>query len=152
MNPAMTTTLKTTLAALLLALAAGCTHANMTPPSGFARVDGPYDVRAVNALGVVVGTRLEKNDPQANLDFWANAVDLKLARQGYRRLSEADVKSQNGVPGKLYKYDAGNQVAYWIAVFVTDRSVLVTEATGHEAHVAAAGKQLEAAMLSSRGG
>jgi hypothetical protein len=148
----MTTVIKTTIAALLLALAAGCTHATMTTPNGFARVDGPYDVRAVNAVGVIVGSRIEKNDPQANLEFWASAVDLKLARQGYNRLSAADVKSQEGVPGKLFKYDAGNYQEYWVAVFVTNKHVRLTEATGHQAHVASSAKQLESAMLSAHAG
>lgn len=152
MTSTMTTALKTTIAAALLALAAGCTHATMSTPPGFARVDGSYDVRAVNAVGVIVGSRLEKNDPQANLEFWASAVDLKLARQGYNRLSQSDVKSQEGVPGKLFKYDAGNYQEYWVAVFVTNKHVLLTEATGHQAHVAGSAKQLEAAMLSAHAG
>ena len=140
--------------ALLLSLAllslAACSHATLNVPSGFARVDGKYDFRAVNPQGVVVAARLEKNDPRSDLGFWASAVDLKLARKGYTRTADSDVKSQDGVAGKMFKYDAGGGNGYWVAVFSTPNHVLVTEATGYQKDMDASAKQIEAALLSGR--
>src|SRR5439155_27142454 len=124
--------MKTFLISLLVGLsAAPCAHpATMSAPSGFGRVDGSYDYRAVNPQGVVVAARAEKNDPKSDLGFWAAAVDLKLARKGYTRTSSADVKSSDGIAGRLMKYDTGAGNVYWIAVFATDNRALVSEATG----------------------
>lgn len=134
---------------VLFALAACGPRAQLTAPAGFARVDGAYDHRVVSPDGVIVAARLESNAPRSDLGFWAHAVDLKLARQGYGRTSASDVKSKDGVPGRLFKYDV-NGSAYWVAVFVTSQHVLVTEATGAKADMEASAKELEAAMQSSR--
>lgn len=80
--------------------AVGCTHpATMAAPSGFSRVDGQYDFRAVNPQGIVVASRAEKNDPKSDLGFWSAAIDLKLARKGYTRTASNDVKSSDGLAG-----------------------------------------------------
>jgi hypothetical protein len=144
--------MKTILISLALALSAvGCTHpATMAAPPGFGRVDGSYDFRAVNPQGVVVAARSENNEPKSDLGFWAAAVDLKLARKGYARTAATDVKSSDGLPGRLMKYDTGSGNVYWIAVFATDSKVLVSEATGWKTDMEASSKQIEASLLSAR--
>jgi hypothetical protein len=141
--------MKRILVSFFLALAACSQHATMSAPPGFARIDGPYDVRVVNPRGVVIAAHLEDNDPRADLGFWTSAVDLKLARMGYTREGASDVKSKDGVPGRLFKYDAGNGNAYWVAIFATDRHVLVTEATGMQKDIDASSKEVERALLSA---
>jgi hypothetical protein len=144
--------MKSILVSVLFALSAvGCTHpATMSAPAGFGRVDGSYDYRAVNPQGVVVAARSEKNDPKSDLNFWSAAVDLKLARKGYSRTASTDVKSSDGLPGKLMKYDTGSGNVYWVAVFTTDAKVLVSEATGFKPDMEASSKQIEASLLSAR--
>src|SRR5262249_19841308 len=123
---------------------AACSHpAKMSAPSGFGRVDGSYDFRAVNPQGVVVATRAEKNDPKSDLGFWAAAIGLKLARKGYTRTASNDVKSTDGLAGRLMKYDTGSGSVYWVAVFTTDDRVLVSEATGWKNDMDAGAKQIE---------
>jgi hypothetical protein len=84
-----------------------CTHpTKLAAPEEFAELgqSGPYAYRAMTARGVVVGVRAEKNAPQASLQFWADAIDLKLRKQGYEPSSAQDVKSVEGVPGKQLRY------------------------------------------------
>ena len=142
---------RTWIAALALALAAlgtGCTHTTLAAPKGFARMDGSYDFRATNPKGVVVAARTHGNDPQASLGFWAEAVDLKLESKGYKRIADKDVKSTGGVPGKLLQYDMGSGYRYWVAVFASDRHVVVTEATGYKDDVEPIAADLEHSMAS----
>lgn len=104
----------------------------------------------MNPQGIVVATRAEKNDPKSDLGFWSAAIDLKLERKGYTRTASNDVKSSDGLAGKLMKYDTGSGNVYWIAVFATDDRVLVSEATGWKQDMDAGAKQIEASMLSAR--
>ena len=140
------------LVTISLAFAAGCaTHrATMSAPSGFGRMDGGYDYRAVNPIGIVVAARIKPNRPRSDIGFWAAAVDLSLARKGYTRTELADVRSAAGVPGKLMKYDTGAGSAYWIAVFARGDTLLFAEATGAVHDVDASADQLLATLLSAR--
>ncbi|MCW5806473.1 MAG: hypothetical protein KIT31_29180 [Deltaproteobacteria bacterium] len=147
----MTATRLLLVVALALACATGChTHASMSSPAGFGRLDGGYDVRAVNPNGVVVAARVKPNRPRADLGFWAAAVDLSLARKGYSRTELTDVTSRAGVRGKLMKYDTHAGTAYWIAVFARTDTLLLAEATGAHGDVDASSDQLLAALLSAR--
>jgi hypothetical protein len=111
----------------------------MNTPAGFAELDDndAYAFRATSAEGVVVAVRREANDPKGNLDFWASAIGYELERKGYARLSEENVQAPGGVSGKQLRYHVtqnGRPHVFWATVFVTDRSVVVVEAGGDEAH------------------
>jgi len=138
-----------------LALAAvGCgATAHLGAPAGFAHVDGEYDDRVASARGVVVGARVEKNEPRANLDFWAEAVDLRLRAQGYAPEASRDVTARSGIPGRSLRYtywDGTRQNRYWVDVFATERRVILVEAAGDRSDFDAAAPQLEATMLDVR--
>jgi hypothetical protein len=136
---------------LLAPLAIACgPSAKLASPNGFAHVGGDYDDRITNAHGVVVGARVEKNEPQANLDFWVEAVDLRLKARGYEADGEAaDVKNASGIPGRSLHYKRG-WYRYWIDVYATEKRVVVVEATGDARDFDAAKTSVEASMRSVR--
>jgi hypothetical protein len=132
-----------------LALVA-CTHATMVALPGFGRVDGPYDFRAASPLGIVIAAHAERNEPRADLSFWAAAIDVSLLRKGYARTGAIDVKSAGGIPGRLMKYDVGDGGAYWVAVFAGHDRVLVSQATGDKDDLEASANEIESSLLSAR--
>lgn len=119
-----------------LALSAACTHpAGLNAPPTFARLEGasPFTYRAASANGVVLGVRTEKNELHANVDFWTDAIDLRLRRQGYVADAARAVTSATGMPGKQVRYSREEDrrtVRYWVTVYVTDTNVYVVEAAG----------------------
>jgi len=146
--------LKILLVAPLFLLSVACgPSARVTAPDGFAELDevDTYSYRATSAAGVVIGVRTEDNNPRGNLQFWTNALDLKLKKSGYTALSDAPVKvsSKAGLEGRRLRYQTqkdGRNHEYWVTVFVTEANVIVVEAAGDEAYFdAATKKQIEAA-------
>jgi hypothetical protein len=119
--------LVSSLAVLSIALAsAACTGPELAPPPAFAAVGGGagYDYRAATPQGIVVAVRHEKNDPQADVGFWANAVDLRLKRDGYTPSGESKVKTDRGLEGVELSYartDQGRTYRYVVALFVKER-------------------------------
>lgn len=132
--------LKILALAPLFLLAIGCSSgARVSAPEGFAELDEgeTYSYRATNAAGVVIAVRTEDNNPRGNLDFWTNAVDLKLKKSGYAPISEeaAKVSSEAGLDGRRLRYTTqkdGRTHEYWVTVFVTEDEVIVVEAAGDE--------------------
>jgi len=123
------------LGACLSFAAAACGPAShLSAPDGFAHVGGEYDDRVASANGVVIGTRAVANDPKANLDFWAQAIDLRLRARGYEPSEQPqDVKSDSGIPGRSLHYvffDGTHKNRYFIDVYATNRRILVVEAAG----------------------
>jgi hypothetical protein len=122
------------IASLSLAATACGPGSHLAAPDGFAHIGGDYDDRVASANGVVIGTRVVKNDPKANLDFWSQAIDLRLRARGYE-LSEqpTDVKSDTGLPGRSLHYvffDGTRKNRYFVDVYATSRRILVVEAAG----------------------
>jgi hypothetical protein len=120
---------------LALALTACTGAARLSAPAGFAEMEDtkPYSYRAETAHGVVVAVRTEKNSPRANVDFWADAIDLRMRRQGYVADSSSPVRSAQGLTGKQIRYSREDQrrtYRYWLTVFTTDDKVFVVEAAG----------------------
>ncbi|APR85437.1 Hypothetical protein A7982_10786 [Minicystis rosea] len=122
---------------VLSALAIGCgPSVRMQTPPGFAVLEGQqeYVYRATSADGVVIAVRAEKNEPRGNLDFWAEAVDDKLRRNGYvPDGASAEVRTSTGLSGREMKYkreQGGRSYRFWSVVFVIDQRVWVVEAGG----------------------
>lgn len=140
-------------ALLTLASVACGPSAKLGAPAGFAHVDGDYDDRVTSARGVVIGARVESNDPKANLEFWAEAIDLRLRAKGYVVEDAKDIKSDNGIPGRGLRYtyfDGTRQNRYWLDVFATDRHVVLVEAAGDKGDFDAAKETVEKTMLGVR--
>jgi hypothetical protein len=128
----------TVLSRLLLAgLLAGCAHgAKLDTPKGFANLGKSGDAfsyRAASAKGVVLTTRTEDNDVEANTEFWAEALDAKLRARGYAAEPSRTVKTARGLEGTQLRYLAtlnGREHRYWVTVFTTASKVYVVEAAG----------------------
>lgn len=140
-----------------LAIAACHPSAQLQAPDGFAQLEGQksYDWRAASAQGVVLAVRTEKNEPRANVDFWADAIDLRLRRAGYGAEARKDVTSANGVAGKQLRFsrvEAQRTYRYWLTVFVTQDRVYVVEAGGDKDSFDPAEKTVERAVLTVRAG
>jgi hypothetical protein len=122
--------------AIVLALAtAACGPASrLSAPDGFAHVAGEYDDRVTSAGGVVVATRVVQNDPKANLDFWTQAIDLRLRARGYEPTEQpTEVKNDVGIPGRSLHYvffDGTRKNRYFVDVYATTRRILLVEAAG----------------------
>jgi hypothetical protein len=116
----------------LLAVSTGCTSW-LDTPSGFAELDdSAYDYRATNADGVVIAVRELDNDPEADLEFWAGAIDAKLRRQ-YTAESVEPVRTRAGMEGVQVRYVTsrnGRAHRYWTTLFVTEDDVYLIEAAG----------------------
>lgn len=123
-------------AAAALNVACGGPSASVATPPGFGvlKDQKEYVYRATSAEGVVLAVRAEKNEPQGNLDFWADALDRTLRRAGYvAEGNPGSVRSGNGLSGRVHKYtrdQGGRAQRFWIAVFVTEGRVWVVEAGG----------------------
>lgn len=97
---------------------------------------GPYDERATTARGVVVAVREADNRVGGSLAFWVEAIESQLRLHGgYALLETREVRSADGVPGSQMRFgrdESGRPFAYWVTVFVTDRSLHVLEAGGRQ--------------------
>lgn len=123
--------------ALILGACGG--SARVTTPPGFAQLEsgGEYTYRATTAQGVVVGTRVEPNEPHGNLDFWAEAIDMRLQREGYHLDVAKSVTATSGLLGKQLRYsrsENGRTVRYLMTVYTTDKRLYLVEAAGDASH------------------
>jgi hypothetical protein len=132
--------MNTTRIAILLTLllgASACTHgARLSTPKGFATLDdgAGYSYRATSAKGVVLATRTEPNDVEANTEFWAETLDAKMRDKGYVADGASHaVKTAKGLEGTQLRYTTtkgGREHRYWLTVFATRSKVFVVEAAG----------------------
>ena len=138
--------------------AAGChPSVRLQAPDDFAELgagkDARYDFRAASAQGVVLAVRSEANDPRANVDFWADAIDVRMRRDGYAAEAKKDVVSASGLPGKQLRYSREEErrvYRYWLTVFATGDHVYIVEAGGDKDSFDPAEKTVERAVLSLR--
>ena len=144
---------KIVLSLALLTAACGPTS-KLSAPDGFAHVGGEYDDRVASASGVVIGTRVVANEPKANLDFWTQAIDLRLRQKGYEPYEQPqDVKSETGLPGRSLHYvffDGTRKNRYFVDVYATSRRILLVEAAGDATDFDANLPKVVGAMRSAR--
>jgi hypothetical protein len=142
------------IALALAAFATGChPAARLDAPNDFAQLGkgSDYDFRAASAHGVVLAVRSESNEPRASVEFWADAIDQRLARDGYAREGVKDVATDRGVHGRQLRYaknDEGRVYRYWLTVFASDARVVIVEAGGDSESFDPAVKTVERAVLS----
>ena len=136
----------------LLALAA-CHGGRLTAPSGFATLDSDdaYSYRATNAQGVTLGVRTEDNAVKANVDFWAESLDLRLRNSGYAFKAQDVSRTHGGLVGKQIRYEVtreGREQSYWLTIFATEKKVYVVEAAGDKDSFDGAAPMVAAAIES----
>jgi len=101
-------------------------------PEGFSTYRGKKALRAVSPDNVVFRVRAEDHEPEAELDFWHEAMRQHLEVGGYRFLRESDIKAGE-VTGILLEFTAPLgpvDYSYAVALFPTSRRLLIAEAAG----------------------
>jgi hypothetical protein len=146
-----TTALLSSMIVALAFSAVACTGAQLATPAGFAKVEArDADYRATSPRGVVLSARTEKNLENANAQFWAEAIDVRLRRDGYAHEADSDVRSVEGLSGRQLRYtrqDSGRTYRYWVTVYATEKKVYVVEAGGDKEAFDPALPQIERAVL-----
>jgi len=144
---------KIVLSLALLTAACGPVS-KLSAPDGFAHVEGEYDDRVASASGIAIATRVVPNEPKANLDFWTQAIDLRLRQKGYEPYEQPqDVKSETGLPGRSLHYvyfDGTRKNRYFVDVYATSRRILLVEAAGDATDFDANLPKVVGAMRSAR--
>ena len=117
-------------------LFSGCTARIDVPPGYVALKDpGPYDLKAVSALGNVIALKGRPNeDKSADLTFWSQSVEhQKVDVDGMRLAGRESIKSASGLEGVLFNFEIGEgqgKVTYLVALYVTPQRIYTIEAGG----------------------
>lgn len=144
------------LMAFALASSACTPASRLSPPAGFAELEGEksYDYRATSARGIVVAVRTQPNSMHGNVDFWADAIDLRLRREGYAPEAPKAVETTSGLAGKQLRYTREDEdrrtYCYWLTVFATNDRVYLVEAGGDKENFEPAKAAVERAVVSLR--
>jgi hypothetical protein len=111
-----------------------------------------YAYRATTPEGVTFGVRVIDDEKRGDLAFWMRALTLQLHDvTGYAMLETADVKSNDGTPGKLLKLghdEDGKPYLYWLAVYMAQSRLYVVEAGGTKEQMERARPQVDWMMKS----
>jgi hypothetical protein len=134
------TRLRSLLVAVVVAgvlTVAGCATANMDAPSGFAVFSEHDDYVSTSPEGVVLRARLEENDPQQDLSFWAEALERNLIESGYLLVDQGAGTFEASIgAGRYFQWLApvGQQDWFYLtAIAVDEKWIAVVEAAGpHE--------------------
>lgn len=131
---------------------AGC-HASFTTsaPKGFIELDEPmsdFDFRATTADGLVIAVREIDHDPEADLNFWARAVENAMRqRGGYAMLGTSDRKIADGLAARQLRFghdEASKPHLYLVTLVVTSSVIYVLEAGGDQALVEQRARDIDA--------
>jgi hypothetical protein len=120
-------------AAAVLALASCATL--VQKPEGFAEVlpwqMAATEYRAVSPEGMIYRVRTLKNYPVQTLEFWAEALQNHLEKEGYRGISNGRSFETGDNSGMIYEWAMpyGNQsYIYLTAIVVSEHKIAVAEA------------------------
>jgi hypothetical protein len=115
-----------------LLLTVSCSRPSVTPPEGFAELKGRQTYRAISPEGMLYRIRSVKNDPRKDLEFWGEALENHLVKEGYRLNGEAQSFTNGDREGLSYEWvlPYGNEsYLYLTALVVTDKTITLAEAT-----------------------
>ncbi len=101
-------------------------------PEGFAVYDRQNDFLAVSPEGVRFKVRYEKNEPNQDLEFWKEALEIHMDGSGYEKLSGDTFETVDG-EGFYFEWVAPVGQEDWIyltAVTVHEEWIAVAEAAG----------------------
>jgi len=117
---------------LLILLLAGMTSCATVPsveaPEEFAVYDRTDAFVAVSPEGVRLRVRYEENDPEQDLVFWREALEIHLDRSGYAKLADDTFETPDG---------EGFWVE-WVAPVGQDDWIYLTAIAVHEGQIAIA--------------
>lgn len=126
--------------ALILGLAAtGCENEmKMDMPANFVELNTeftPYELRSVDADRIVVACRKEMNLKKATPAFWESMVREALEAKGYKFEKDSEIRNSENKQGKLLEFKfrtKAHTYKYFVAIFTTEKYVLIGEAGGFE--------------------
>ena len=113
--------------------AAGCARIRMDTPRGFAPLEGRGVWRAVSPEGVRLQARWVDNEPRMSLDFWADALDHQLRREGYVPAAEGSTFQAGATAGRISEWSmplGAERWTYLTAVVVVGKRILLVEVAG----------------------
>ncbi len=120
-------------AAAVLALASCATL--VQKPEGFAEVSprqiAATQYKAVSPEGMIYRVRTLRNYPVQTLEFWADALENHLEKEGYRSISEGRSFQAGESTGMIFEWAMpyGNQsYIYLTAIVVSEKKIAVAEA------------------------
>ncbi len=119
------------IALISLLLAVSCSRLSVTPPEGFAELKGRRIYQAISPEGMLYRIRSIKNDPRKNLEFWGEALENHLVKEGYRLNGKARSFTSGDREGLSCEWvlPYGNEsYLYLTAVIVTDKTITLAEA------------------------
>jgi hypothetical protein len=103
-------------------------------PDGFAPYKKGPNKQAATPNGVLFQSYSVKNDPEAELDFWAGAVETRMIDAGYHSYtadgSLEGTQSGNSVIFQLSAPLGVDDYGYWVKIEVIDNKIWITEVTG----------------------
>ena len=117
-------------------------------PDGFAPYRVRREFRAVSPDDVLYRVRAEKHKPEADLDFWEEAVRGRMAEAGYREVSQERLEIE-GQPGVLLEFTApygSDDYTYLVGFVPSGRTITVVEAAGEISRFEARRGEIRAAF------
>jgi hypothetical protein len=115
----------------LLLMAASCSRVTVTAPEGFAELKGGRSYRAVSPEGLQYRVRSIKNEPPKSLEFWGEALENHLVKEGYRLNGKARSFASGDREGLSFEWvlPYGNEsYLYLTALIVTEKTITLAEA------------------------
>ena len=101
-------------------------------PEGFSAYKVKREHRAVSPDEVLYSVRSEKHKPRADVEFWKEAVTVRMDEAGYRSLRKSEITAGSS-EGWLLEFTAplGSQdYVYALTAFPIDGKLVVVEAAG----------------------
>ncbi|MCF7929719.1 MAG: hypothetical protein K9L68_13735 [Spirochaetales bacterium] len=123
----------------LVFVSCGVEEVEIPPPKGFAVAEENGNLEtnpfvAVSPEGVVYRVRMVANEPEQDLDFWAEALERRLGLRGYVPVESGSMgKGQDRPALSWYEWSApygGEAYRYLTALSIKGDRILVVEAAG----------------------
>ena len=120
-------------------------------PEGLSAYRGRRELKAVSPDGVLYRVRAARHRPSADLAFWEEALETRMASAGYRVVSTERVQSDSLGEGAVIELGAPlgpDDATYIVGVFVDGRRLILVEAAGEVSRVEARREALLTAVRS----
>ncbi|MCU0664579.1 MAG: hypothetical protein MUC50_19920 [Myxococcota bacterium] len=139
------------LSVLLAGLLCGCAAPySMSLPPSFKKFEDTRDFKLVSADGVMVKVREEKNYPEAELEFWVDAMKKHLDERGYTFKDQRAFDTTSGHKACTLSFVLPHGAQDWVMsetiIVIDDRLVLVEAAAPFE-RFSAVEQELRKALL-----